>query len=158
MSKRVWLFSRLSTFTGSDGLKRVMDNCRNKALEKGYTVVDETVVIGSSDLAMAAVTDIINHNDIENGAECIFSVNGNSLSRDLITAMNIYKYITAHGMKFETSADDTMLLDEHNPVGAVFALIAKGEKQLPDNFEFEDQENPIDDDEDPIFEPMGQTM
>ena len=156
MSKRVWLFSRLSTFTGSDGLKRVMDNCRNKALEKGYTIVDETVVIGSSDLAKAAVTDIINHNDIENGAECIFAVNGNSLSMDLKTAQEIYEYITTNGMKFETSADDTILLDRHNPVGSVFSQLATGAKQLPDDFEFEDQVDSID--EESSYELMGQTM
>ena len=67
--KKVWLFSRVSTFTGNDEIRKVMDNCRNKALEKGYAVVEETMVVGSSYLAKAAVTDIIERNNIEKKAE-----------------------------------------------------------------------------------------
>ena len=146
--KKVWLFSRLSEFTDNESIKRTMDVCRNKALKKGYTVVDETIVIGSSDLAKAAIKDIIDHNN-EYGAECIFSINGNALSRDLKTAQEIYEYITENGMKFETAHDDTVLLGKNNPVGAVFNLLATGQKQLPEDFPFEDQEQMLDDSEEP---------
>ena len=156
--KKVWLFSRVSTFTGNDEIKKVMDNCRNKALEKGYTVVDETRVVGSSDLAMAAVKDIIERNNIENKAECIFSINGNALATDLKKAQEIYEYITENGMSFETSAGDIALLDKHDPVGAVFNLLATGQKQLPEDFPFEDSDEVIDEDENPWNEQMVQTM
>ncbi len=155
--KKVWLFSRLSEFTDNESVKRTMDVCRNKALEKGYTVVKETMVIGSSELAKAAVTDIIEHNN-EYGAECIFSINGNSLSRDLKKAQEIFEYITENGMSFETSAGDTALLDKQDPVGAVFNLLATGQKQLPEDFPFDDQEDFLDDDEEPWNKPMGQSM
>lgn len=156
--KKVWLFSRVSTFTGNDEIKKVMDNCRNKALEKGYTVVDETMVVGSSDLAMAAVKDIIERNNIENKAECIFSINGNALATDLKKAQEIYEYITENGMSFETSAGDIALLDKHDPVGAVFNLLATGQKQLPEDFPFEDSDEVVDEDENPWNEQMVQTM
>ena len=135
-----------------------MDVCRNKALEKGYTVVDETMVVGSSDLAMAAVKDIIERNNIENKAECIFSINGNALATDLKKAQEIYEYITENGMSFETSARDIALLDKHDPLGAVFNLLATGQKQLPEDFPFEDQEDLLGDDEDIFNEPMVQSM
>ena len=156
--KKVWLFSRVSTFTGNDEIKKVMDNCRNKALEKGYAVVDETMVVGSSYLAKAAITDIIERNSQGNGAEVIFSVNGNSLSTDLKTAQEIYEYITEKGMSFETSAGDEALLDKNNPIGSVFNLLATGQKQLPADFPFEDQEDLLDSGEEPWNEPIGQTM
>lgn len=156
--KKVWLFSRLSEFTDNESVKRTMDVCRNKALEKGYTVVDETMVVGSSDLAMAAVKDIIERNNIENKAECIFSINGNALAIDLKKAQEIYEYITENGMSFETSAGDIALLDKHDPLGAVFNLLATGQKQLPEDFPFEDQEDLLGDDEDIFNEPMVQSM
>ncbi len=156
--KKVWLFSRLSEFTDNESVKRTMDVCRNKALEKGYTVVDETMVVGSSDLAMAAVKDIIERNNIENKAECIFSINGNALAIDLKKAQEIYEYITENGMSFETSAGDIALLDKHEPLGAVFNLLATGQKQLPEDFPFEDQEDLLGDDEDIFNEPMVQSM
>ena len=156
--KKVWLFSRLSEFTDNESVKRTMDVCRNKALEKGYTVVDETMVVGSSDLAMAAVKDIIERNNIENKAECIFSINGNALATDLKKAQEIYEYITENGMSFETSAGDITLLDKHDPLGAVFNLLATGQKQLPEDFPFEDQEDLLGDDEDILNEPMIQSM
>ena len=156
--KKVWLFSRLSEFTDNESVKRTMDVCRNKALEKGYTVVDETMVVGSSDLAMAAVKDIIERNNIENKAECIFSINGNALATDLKKAQEIYEYITANEMSFETSAGDIALLDKHDPLGAVFNLLATGQKQLPEDFPFEDQEDLLGDDEDIFNEPMVQSM
>lgn len=156
--KKVWLFSRLSEFTDNESVKRTMDVCRNKALEKGYTVVDETMVVGSSDLAMAAVKDIIERNNIENKAECIFSINGNALAIDLKKAQEIYEYITENGMSFETSARDIALLDKHDPLGAVFNLLATGQKQLPEDFPFEDQEDLLGDDEDIFNEPMVQSM
>ena len=156
--KKVWLFSRLSEFTDNESVKRTMDVCRNKALEKGYTVVDETMVVGSSDLAKAAVTDIIERNNIENKAECIFSINGNALATDLKKAQEIYEYITEKGMSFETSAGDTALLDKQDPVGAVFNLLATGQKQLPEDFPFEDQEDLLGDGEDIFNEPMVQSM
>lgn len=156
--KKVWLFSRLSEFTDNESVKRTMDVCRNKALEKGYTVVDETMVVGSSDLAMAAVKDIIERNNIENKAECIFSINGNALATDLKKAQEIYEYITENGMSFETSARDIALLDKHDPLGAVFNLLATGQKQLPEDFPFEDQEDLLGDDEDIFNEPMVQSM
>jgi len=156
--KKVWLFSRLSEFTDNESVKRTMDVCRNKALEKGYTVVDETMVVGSSDLAMAAVKDIIERNNIENKAECIFSINGNALATDLKKAQEIYEYITENGMSFETSAGDIALLDKHDPLGAVFNLLATGQKQLPEDFPFEDQEDLLGDDEDIFNEPMVQSM
>lgn len=156
--KKVWLFSRLSEFTDNESVKRTMDICRNKALEKGYTIVDETMVVGSSDLAMAAVKDIIERNNIENKAECIFSINGNALSIDLKKAQEIYEYITENGMSFETSAGDIALLDKNEPLGAVFNLLATGQKQLPEDFPFEDQEDLLGDDEDIFNEPMVQSM
>lgn len=156
--KKVWLFSRLSEFTDNESVKRTMDVCRNKALEKGYTVVDETMVVGSSDLAMAAVKDIIERNNIENKAECIFSINGNALATDLKKAQEIYEYITENGMSFETTAGDIALLDKHDPLGAVFNLLATGQKQLPEDFPFEDQEDLLGDDEDIFNEPMVQSM
>ena len=156
--KKVWLFSRVSTFTGNNEIKKVMDNCRNKALEKGYAVVEETMVVGSSYLAKAAVTDIIERNNIEKKAECIFSINGNALSIDLKKAQEIYEYITENGMSFETSAGDIALLDKHDPLGAVFNLLATGQKQLPEDFPFEDQEDLLGDDEDIFNEPMVQSM
>ena len=156
--KKVWLFSRLSEFTDNESVKRTMDVCRNKALEKGYTVVDETMVVGSSDLVMAAVKDIIERNNIENKAECIFSINGNALAIDLKKAQEIYEYITENGMSFETSAGDIALLDKHDPLGAVFNLLATGQKQLPEDFPFEDQEDLLGDDEDIYNEPMVQSM
>ena len=156
--KKVWLFSRLSEFTDNESVKRTMDVCRNKALEKGYTVVDETMVVGSSDLAMAAVKDIIERNNIENKAECIFSINGNALATDLKKAQEIYEYITENGMSFETSAGDIALLDKYDPLGAVFNLLATGQKQLPEDFPFEDQEDLLGDDEDILNEPMVQSM
>lgn len=156
--KKVWLFSRLSEFTDNESVKRTMDVCRNKALEKGYTVVDETMVVGSSDLAMAAVKDIIERNNIENKAECIFSINGNALAIDLKKAQEIYEYITENGMSFETSAGDIALLDKHDPLGAVFNLLATGQKQLPEDFPFEDQEDLLGDDEDIFNEPIVQSM
>lgn len=137
--KKVWLFSRMSTFTGNENLKNLMDNCRKKALEKGYRVVGETIIVGSSDLAKAAIKDIIEHNDSKNGAESIFSVNGNSLSHDLKTAQEIFDFISQSGMEFVTSSDDVVLLDKNNPVGAVFNLMATGQKELPDDFQFEDE-------------------
>lgn len=156
--KKVWLFSRLSEFTDNESVKRTMDVCRNKALEKGYTVVDETMVVGSSDLAMASVKDIIERNNIKNKAECIFSINGNALATDLKKAQEIYEYITENGMSFETSAGDIALLDKHDPLGAVFNLLATGQKQLPEDFPFEDQEDLLGDDEDIFNEPMVQSM
>lgn len=156
--KKVWLFSRLSEFTDNESVKRTMDVCRNKALEKGYTVVDETMVVGSSDLAMAAVKDIIERNNIENKAECIFSINGNALATDLKKAQEIYEYITENGMSFETSAGDTALLDKQDPVGAVFNLLATGQKQLPEDFPFEDQDDLLGEDEETFSEPMVQSM
>ena len=156
--KKVWLFSRLSEFTDNESVKRTMDVCRNKALEKGYTVVDETMVVGSSDLAMAAVKDIIERNNIENKAECIFSINGNALAIDLKKAQEIYEYITENGMSFETSAGDIALLDKHDPLGAVFNLLATGQKQLPEDFPFEDQEDLLDGDEETLSEPITQSM
>ena len=156
--KKVWLFSRVSTFTGNDEIRKVMDNWRNKALEKGYTVVDETMVVGSSYLAKEALKDIIEHNDRENGAECIFSINGNALSTDLEKAQEIYEYITTSGMKFESSTEDNMLLDKNTPVGAVLNLLATGQKEMPEDFPFEDQENSLDSGEEPWNEPIGQTM
>lgn len=156
--KKVWLFSRLSEFTDNESVKKTMDVCRNKALEKGYTVVDETMVVGSSDLAKAAVTDIIERNNIEKKAECIFSINGNALATDLKKAQEIYEYITENGMNFETSAGDTALLDKQDPVGAVFNLLATGQKQLPEDFPFEDSDEVIDEDENPWNEQMVQTM
>ena len=156
--KKVWLFSRVSTFTGNDEIKKVMDNCRNKALEKGYDVVEETMVVGSSYLAMAAVKDIIERNNIENKAECIFSINGNALAIDLKKAQEIYEYITENGMSFETSAGDIALLDKHDPLGAVFNLLATGQKQLPEDFPFEDQEDLLGEDEETFSEPIVQSM
>lgn len=156
--KKVWLFSRVSTFTGNDEIRKVMDNCRNKALEKGYAVVEETMVVGSSYLAKAAVTDIIERNNIEKKAECIFSINGNALATDLKKAQEIYEYITENGMSFETSAGDTALLDKQDPVGAVFNLLATGQKQLPEDFPFEDQEDLLGEDEETLGEPMIQSM
>ena len=156
--KKVWLFSRVSTFTGNDEIKKVMDNCRNKALEKGYDVVEETMVVGSSYLAMAAVKDIIERNNIENKAECIFSINGNALAIDLKKAQEIYEYITENGMSFETSAGDIALLDKHDPLGAVFNLLATGQKQLPEDFPFEDQDDLLGEDEETFSEPMVQSM
>lgn len=145
--KKVWLFSRMNTFTGNENLKNLMDKCREEAFKKGYTVVDETIVIGSSDLAKAAVKDIIEHNSQDNGAEAIFSINGNSLSGDLKTAQEIYEYITSNGLIFETAHDDSVLLDKNTPVGAVFNLLATGQKQLPADFPFEDQEEGLEPDE-----------
>lgn len=156
--KKVWLFSRVSTFTGNEEIRKVMDDCRNKALEKGYAVVDETMVVGSSDLAMAAVKDIIERNNMENKAECIFSINGNALAIDLKKAQEIYEYISKNGMSFETSAGDIALLDKHEPLGAVFNLLATGQKQLPEDFPFEDQDDLLGEDEETFSEPMVQLM
>ena len=66
MNKRAWLFTRLSTFTSNELLANTMKQCREQAEAKGYTVVDETVIIGSSELSKAAIKDIIAHNDTEN--------------------------------------------------------------------------------------------
>ena len=155
--KKVWLFSRISTFTGNETIKKIMDNCRNKALEKGYDIVDETIIVGSSDLAMAAVKDIIEHNDKDNGAKCIFSINGNALSSDLKTAQDIYNYITENGMEYETSAGDVAILDKHNPVGAVFSALAQGANELPEDFSNEEYED-LDENGELYNEPMGHTM
>lgn len=140
MSKRVWLFTRLSTFTDDMQLMMKMKQCREQALQKGYTVVDETVVIGSSELAKAAIQDIIAHNDAENGAQTIFSLSGTSLSRDLKEGQEIYETITSSGLEFETPDNNHVVLDKNNPVGAVMGLLANGEKEIPDDFPFEDQE------------------
>ena len=155
--KKVWLFSRISTFTGNESIKKIMDNCRNKALEKGYAIVDETIIVGSSDLAMAAVKDIIEHNDKDNGAKCIFSINGNALARDLKTAQDIYNYIIENGMEYETSAGDVAILDKHNPVGAVFSALAQGANELPEDFSNEEYED-LDENGELYNEPMGHTM
>ena len=104
--KKVWLFSRVEKFTCNEEIKNVMDKCRNMALEKGYTIVDETMVVGSSNLAKEAIKDIIERNNQANRAECIFSINGNSLATDLKTAQEIYEYITSNGLEFETAHND----------------------------------------------------
>ena len=158
MNKNVWLFTRLSTFSGNDSLKKIMDNCRNKALAKGYTVVNETLVIGSSKVAKAAIEDIIEQNNINKIADCIFSINGNCLSRDLKTAQEMYEYIVTNGMNFESSTDDVALLDKNNPVGAVFNALANGKEQLPDDFEDENYGNSLDLDDESINEQIGQVM
>lgn len=145
MNKRVWLFTRLSTFTSDVQLTMKMNLCREQAKEKGYTAVDEIVVIGSSELAKAAIQDIINHNDIENGAQTIFSLSGTSLSRDLKEGQEIYEMITSSGLNFDTPDNNHVVLDKNNPVGAVMGLIVNGEKEIPDDFPFEDQEE--------VFEP-----
>lgn len=99
MSKKVWLFTRLSTFTSDEQIMMKMKLCREQAKEKGYEIVDETLVIGSSELAKAAIQDIITHNDVENGAQAIFSSSGTSLSRDLKEGQETYEMITSSGLE-----------------------------------------------------------
>lgn len=159
MSKKVWLFTRLSTFTSDEQIMMKMKLCREQAKEKGYEIVDETLVIGSSELAKAAIQDIITHNDVENGAQAIFSSSGTSLSRDLKEGQETYEMITSSGLEFETPDNNHVVLDKKNPVGAVMGLIANGEKEIPDNFPFEDQEEGFEPDEhDPWENINSQTM
>ena len=158
MNKRAWLFTRLSTFTSNEHLANTMKQCREQAVAKGYTVVDETVIIGSSELSKAAIKDIIAHNDTENGAQTIFSLSGTSLSRDLKEGQEIYEMITSSGLKFDTPDNNHVVLDKNNPVGAVMGLIVNGEKEIPDDFPFEDQEDVFEPDELDPWENITQSM
>lgn len=94
-------------------------------------MVDTTVVTGDDTLSKAAISYIVEHNDSENGAEVIFTLTGHDLSRDLATAQGIVGMITEGGMSYRSADESHVMLDIHDPVGAVLKAVLSGAEDYP---------------------------
>ena len=122
--------------------KRLYD----KAVELGYKVVDTTIVTGSDALSRAAIDYIVENNDPKIGAEVIFTLNGNDLSRDLKTAQEIVEVITQGGMVYRSADESHVMLDIYDPVGSVLNAIISGAEDYPGEDGNLDQGGDLDDD------------
>ena len=128
--KKAWLFLRMPN-AQPDLLLLKWKQLREKAMEIGYKIVDQTIVTGSDALAKAAIAHIVENNDPENGAKLIFTLTGHDLSRDLTTAQDIVKIITEGGMVFRSADESHVMLDIHDPVGSVLNAIISGAEDYP---------------------------
>ena len=128
--KEVWLFLRMP-HAQPDTLLIKWKQLHHKAREMGYKVVDATIVTGSDALSRAAIDYIVENNDAKNGAEVIFTLTGHDLSRDLTTAQDIVSIITQGGMVYRSADESHVMLDVHDPVGAVLNAIVSGAKDYP---------------------------
>lgn len=129
--QKAWLFLRQPT-AQPDLLMLRWKQLRDRARAAGYQIVDETIVTGSDTLSMAAIRYIVENNDPENGADVIFSLDGNDLSRDLATAQQIHEVIVESGLAFRAADESHIMLDKKHPLGFALNAILAGLDELPD--------------------------
>lgn len=146
--KKAWLFLRMP-HAEPETLMIKWERLRDKAMERGYKVVDTTIVTGSDELSKAAISYIVENNDPENGAKVIFTLTGHDLSRDLKTAQEIVEVITQGGMVYRSADESHVMLDIHDPVGSVLNAIISGAEDYPG--EDGDLDDDIMDDEGLVF-------
>lgn len=128
--KKAWLFLRMP-YAQPDTLLLKWKQLQDKAKERGYQVVDTTVVTGDDTLSKAAISYIVEHNDPKNGAEVIFTLTGHDLSHDLAIAQDIVGMITEGGMVYRSADESHVMLDIHDPVGSVLNAIISGAEDYP---------------------------
>ncbi len=143
--KKAWLFLRMP-YAQPDTLLLKWKQLQGKAKERGYQVVDTTVVTGDDTLSKAAISYIVEHNDPKNGAEVIFTLTGHDLSRDLAIAQDIVGMITKGGMAYCSADESHVMLDIHDPVGAVLKAVLSGAEDYPyEDGDFDEDDDLMDD-------------
>ena len=143
--KKAWLFLRMP-HAQPETLLIKWKRLHDKAREMGYKVVDATIVTGSDALSRAAIEYIVENNDPKNGAKVIFTLTGHDLSRDLKTAQEIVEVITQGGMVYRSADESHVMLDIHDPVGAVLNAIISGAEDYPGEDGDLDENGDLDDD------------
>ena len=143
--KKAWLFLRMP-HAQPETLMIKWKRLHDKARELGYKIVDTTVVTGSDVLSRAAIDYIVENNDPKNGAEVIFTLAGHDLSRDLKTAQEIVEVITQGSMVYRSADESHVMLDTHDPVGAVLKAMLSGAEDYPcEDGDFDEDDDLIDD-------------
>ena len=143
--KKAWLFLRMP-YAQPDTLLLKWKQLQDKAKERDYQVVDTTVVTGDDTLSKAAISYIVEHNDPKNGAEVIFTLTGHDLSRDLAIAQDIVGMITKGGMAYRSADESHVMLDIHDPVGAVLKAVLSGAEDYPyEDGDFDEDDDLMDD-------------
>lgn len=143
--KKAWLFLRMP-HAQPETLLIKWKRLHDKARELGYKIVDTTIVTGSDALSRAAIDYIVENNDPKNGAEVIFTLTGHDLSRDMTTAQNIVSIITQGGMVYRSADESHVMLDVHDPVGAVLNAIISGAEDYSGEDGDLDEDGNLDDD------------
>ena len=100
--KKAWLFLRSSVGIPNVERQSTLNSLKNAAHERGYEIVGETVVVGTSDKSKQTIESLLNGKMKESGAELLFMRGTRDISFKFREVSEVYDMIMSAGYTMDT--------------------------------------------------------
>ena len=100
--KKAWLFMRSSVGIPKVERQSTLNSLKNAAHERGYEIVGETVVVGTSDKSKQAIESLVNGEMKDAGADLLFMRGTRDISFKFGEVSEVYDMITSAGYVVDT--------------------------------------------------------
>ena len=100
--KKAWLFLRSSVGIPNVERQSTLNSLKNAAHERGYEIVGETVVVGTSDKSKQTIESLLNGKMKESGAELLFMRGTRDISFKFGEVSEVYDMIMSAGYTMDT--------------------------------------------------------
>ena len=100
--KKAWLFLRSSVGIPNVELQSTLNSLKNAAHERGYEIIGETVVVGTSDKSKQTIESLLNGKMKESGAELLFMRGTRDISFKFGEVSEVYDMIMSAGYTMDT--------------------------------------------------------
>ena len=100
--KKAWLFLRSSVGIPNVERQSTLNNLKNAAHERGYEIIGETVVVGTSDKSKQTIESLLNGKMKESGAELLFMRGTRDISFKFGEVSEVYDMIMSAGYTMDT--------------------------------------------------------
>ena len=100
--KKAWLFLRSSVGIPNVERQSTLNSLKNAAHERGYEIIGETVVVGTSDKSKQAIESLVNGEMKDAGADLLFMRGTRDISFKFGEVSEVYDMITSAGYVVDT--------------------------------------------------------
>ena len=100
--KKAWLFLRSSVGIPNVERQSTLNSLKNAAHERGYEIIGETVVVGTSDKSKQTIESLLNGKMKESGAELLFMRGTRDISFKFGEVSEVYDMIMSAGYTMDT--------------------------------------------------------
>ena len=145
--KKAWLFLRSSV--GSPNVERqsTLNSLKNAAHERGYEIVGETVVVGTSDKSKQTIESLLNGKMKESGAELLFMRGTRDISFKFGEVSEVYDMIMSAGYTMDTVDGSIEMMEGKTENGMnvrdiIKSLTVTATEEQPEQTEPSEDESP----------------
>lgn len=109
--EKAWLFMRSSVGIPNVERQSTLNSLKNAAHERGYEIVGETVVVGTSDKSKQTIESLLNGEMKESGAELLFMRGTRDISFKFGEVSEVYDMITSAGYTVDTVDSSIQMME-----------------------------------------------